>query len=266
MAFLANGPGYTGSLGDLSAYRMQGVDRIVVRRKGGPSRNKIRSHPNFERTRENNQEWKACTIATRTVGFAIAPVKPLADHNYSGALTGLCKSIQVDDSVSLRGERGVLFSQSLYKLEGFGLNKYHVFDGIMRHPLEYEMDRQAGTEAVQLPAILPGINLYNPRKQAMFRFVFTLGMLPDIVFEQDRKEYKPVAEIAPNSYAVGYTPWCAFEAGCNEQEVMLSIESWQAVPGVSLILAAGVEFGQPLNSTEVKPTKYAGAAKVLKLV
>ncbi|MBL7746061.1 MAG: hypothetical protein JNM19_01430, partial [Chitinophagaceae bacterium] len=75
MAMLANGPGYTGSLGDLSAYRMQGVDRIVLRTKGGASRDRIRTHPNFVRTRENNQEWKACTMASRMVNMALGPVR-----------------------------------------------------------------------------------------------------------------------------------------------------------------------------------------------
>jgi hypothetical protein len=266
MASLAKGFGYIGSLGDISAYRMQGVDRIVVRTKGGASKDKIRNHPSFVRTRENNQEWKACTMAARMVNNAMLPVKHLADHNYAGALTAVCKSIQLDESVSRRGERGIPFSQSLYKLEGFGLNKYHVFDAILRHPLQYEIGRQTGTAIVQLPRIMPGINLQNPRKQAMFRFVFTLGMLPDVVFQPGIQAYKPVTDIQPNSYAVANTPWCAFEAGCDAQQLLLSVNGWQMQEHLSLILAAGVEFGQPVSTTEVKTTKYAGAAKLLKLV
>lgn len=266
MASLAKGLGYTGSLGSISAYRMQGVDRIVVRTKGGASREKIRTHPAFEHTRENNQEWKACTSAARMVNYAMFPVKKLADHNYAGALTAVCKSIQLDERVNRKGERGVPFSQSLYKLEGFGLNKYNVFDSILRHPLQYEIDRSAGTATVQLPAIMPGINLHNPRKQAMFRFVFTLGMLSDIVFQPGIKDYKPVTEINPHSYAEVSTPWYAFETGCDAQQLLLSVKNWQAQPHISLVLAAGVEFGQPVSNTEVKFTKYAGAAKVLKVV
>jgi len=266
MAYLTKGPGYTGSLGDLSAYRMQGVDRIVLRTKGGASRDKIRSHPSFERTRENNREWKACIMAAKMVSNAIAPIKQLADHNYSGGLNAVCKSIQVDDSVSVRGERGIPFSQSLYKLEGFGLNKYHVFDGILRHPLQYEIDRQAGTATVQMPEILPGINLQNPRKQAMFRFVFSLGVITDIVFDPAQKIYKPAEELPTNHLAFTSTSWYAYEAGAEAQQITLSVNGWQPQPAHSLVLSAGVDFGQPVNSREIRSTKYGGAAKVLRLV
>lgn len=266
MATLAGGLAYTGSLGSLSAYRMQGVDRIVIRTKGGASREKIRNHPDFERTRENNQEWKACTMATRMVREAILPIRQLADYNYAGPLTAVCKSIQKDESTSENGKRAVLFSQSRHKLEGFGLNKYTSFDSILSHPLQYEIDRPGGTATIQVPEIIPGINLQNPRKQAMFRFIFTLARLSDIVFREDRKEFMPVTNFHPNSFKVEYTPWYTYEGGCKAQAVSLSLNNWQEQPDMSLLFAAGVDFGQPVSATEVKTTKYAGAAKVLKLV
>ncbi len=266
MAILANGSGYTGSLGDMSAYRMQGVDRIVLRTKGGASRDKIRNHPSFVRTRENNQEWKACTMAFRMVNSALGPVRLLGDYNYSGTLTGLCKSVQQDETISIRGERGIPFSQNLYKLEGFGLNKYHVFDSILRHPLTCEMDRPAGTAIIQLRATEPGINLRNPRKLAMFRFVFSMGVIADIVFDPAQKIYKPAVELPANHLVFASTPWCAYEAGSEAQQVLLSINGWQPQSTHSLLLAAGVDFGQPVNNTEIRSTKYAGAAKVLRLV
>jgi len=34
---------FTGPVGNLSAYRMRGVDKIIIRKKGGASRNKIRN-------------------------------------------------------------------------------------------------------------------------------------------------------------------------------------------------------------------------------
>jgi hypothetical protein len=37
----------------------RGIERLVVRTKGGASREKIRTHPRLERTRKNNQEWEA---------------------------------------------------------------------------------------------------------------------------------------------------------------------------------------------------------------
>ncbi len=263
MAFLAEGPGYTGTIGTLSHYRMRGVDRIVVRRKSGPSREKIQTEPCFERLRENNQEWKACTMAAKLINTCMAPLKILADYNYTGPLAGVCKSIQLDETIHETGKRGVLFSQYAYKLEGFGFNKYNYFDSILRHPLQYTIARSTGTATVQLPAIQPGFNLNNPRKQALYRFVFALGILSDVFFREDKKMFMPVADITGKTEV--NTRWYSWQENCEAQQLSLSLNNWKDLEKVSLLLGAGIEFGQPGINNNVISTKYAGAAKLLKL-
>lgn len=265
MAILKGMPAYTGSMGGLSAYRMRGVDRIVLREKGGPRRGQVKNHPNFDLTRRNNEEWKACMSAVRSVNLSLHGVRHLADHNYTGALSSVCKSIQSDDGIHEKGKRAILFSQSHYKLEGFGLNKYNPFDTVLKHPLQYEPDKDAGTALVVLPDIIPGIHLINPMKQPFYRIVFVLGCITDIVYDDTRKMYRPVHDLT-NNRDLARTGWYTHKEKCEAQPLSLAIDNWQLQPGVSLILSAGVEFGQPMHGGEIQFTKYAGAAKILKVV
>jgi hypothetical protein len=85
-------------------------------------------------------------------------------------------------------------------------------------------------------------------------------------FYPAQKLYKPEVELPANHLVFANTPWCAYEAGGEAQQVLLSVNDWQPKPDHSLVLAAGVDFGQPVNSTEIRSTKYGGAAKVLRLV
>jgi hypothetical protein len=265
MATLKGMPAYTGSMGGLSAYRMRGVDRIVLREKGGPTKNQIKKDRSFDITRRRNEEWKGSAMGVARINLALHGVRHLFDYNYTSDLMTVCRSIQDDDGMNELGRRSVLFSQSHFKLEGFGLNRYNPFDIVLKHPLQYEMDAITGTALVDLPDIIPGIHLINPMKQPFYRIVFVLGGVPDIMYNEQWKMYRPAADMI-HCRAIASTAWHLSKEKCEAQQFQLAIENWQLQQGVSLVLSAGVEFGQPAHGGTIQFTKYAGAAKILKLV
>lgn len=57
MATLEGGIEFTGSVGMLSAYRMKGSDKIILRKKGGPKKKQVLTSQKFKRTRENMAEF-----------------------------------------------------------------------------------------------------------------------------------------------------------------------------------------------------------------
>lgn len=264
MPFAAGEIKFTGTIGDISAYRMRGVDRIVLRSKGGVPGKRIKTHPNYELTRRNNEEWKGCIIAGKAIRAAIYKIKHLADFNFSGPLHALCKNIQLDDTVNEKGKRPVLLSQANYKLEGFGLNRSNSFESIMRHPLQYFVDRTGGFATISLPDIVPGINFYNPFRQPFYRFIFMLSVLTDIVYDANKKSYQPVKTDIPFP-AVVQTAWHGSYKIKPSEEITISINNWHDEPGISLLLSAGVEFGVPAANAVVNTVKYAGAGKLLKM-
>jgi hypothetical protein len=127
------------------------------------------------------------------------------------------------------------------------------------------MDATAGTALIELPDIIPGIHLINPMKQPFYRIVFVLGGLADIIYDEQRKMYRPAADMTQGR-AIAQTDWCISKEKCQAQPLQLAINNWQLQQGVSLMLSAGVEFGQPSHGGTIQFTKYAGAAKILKLV
>ncbi len=81
MAKLASNLSFTGSLGNLSAYKMRGVEGTVVRIKGGATKKKIKEPPVFERTRELNAEFGGRATGSKWMMQAMWPQKALADFN-----------------------------------------------------------------------------------------------------------------------------------------------------------------------------------------
>ena len=265
MAILNGELRFTGTMGGFSAYRMNGTDKIVIRRKGGPGRQQVKQHENFAITRRQNEEWKACVAACKTLSRSLFPVKHLANYNFNPVLTGLCKSVQKDDTMNVLGRRSVLLSRHYYKLEGFSLNREYNFESFVKHPLQYSIDKANGTVTVNLPEIIPGINLTNPDQHPLYRFVFVLGAVADMVYNETRKMYMPVAEeeIFP---AITTTNWHGWKERMEAAEITIRLTNTPDLHNYTLLLAAGIEFGTPVTNTEVRPVKRDGAAKILKMV
>lgn len=260
MATLQPGFTFTGTLGNMSAYKMRGSDKIILRTKGGPSKDKIKTSPQFERTRENNSEFGGRAKASSWVKRMLHPVSVLADHNIINSLNPPMKKLQQLDTDNPRGKRNVCLEKAPQILEGFSLNKRNSFDTIVRGQMKCSIDRVALSAAWEVPGVIPGINFFAPVKQPMFRMVMALGAVPAIVFTDD--EYAPVGDYSMVYPKHVYTQWQPVLQGCDAQLLELTLPT---PPGneYSLVLSVGVCFGTIANGGVVQQVKYGGAGKVV---
>ena len=182
---------FTGPIGNLSAYRMRGVDKIIIRKKGGASREKIRNSPEFERTRLHNKEFSGRAQGVRWMRWALQPLLPVADHNICGPLNRLMKYVQYRDEVSPIGERTIAFSKHASLLEGFSLNRYTDLDTMVKGPLRYSLSRKTYSAKIDIPALIPGRNFSPSNEHPLFCITAALAAVPDL-YHMD-SGYKPYA-------------------------------------------------------------------------
>lgn len=192
------------------------------------------------------------------------PLKALADYNVTGPLNALVKRVQKLDEENVWGKRSILLSRNPRILEGFSLNRYTPFDGVVRNPLEYHIDRENLTAEVHIPELIPGINFVVPKQHAMFSFVATLGIIPDLHY--DELKYQPAdfgyLNMRP---AIEETSWLPVQAGLSPTTLTLTLETPPPDDGFSLMLAIGIRYGAMITNTEIFQTRHAGAARVLKM-
>ncbi len=262
MAFSTGAIGYNGTLNELSSYRMRGVNRPIIRRKGGPRAEHVKHNDNFENTRRNNSEWKGSIAAAKQVRQAMHPVLYLSDFNYTGTLNAVCKKIQQADGVSDWGRRSFLLSQNAHQLAGFSINKFNSFEQILRHPLQLVVQRTNASVQVLLPELLPGINLVNTAQHPMYQFVFSLGAVADMVYNATWKRYDPIHPHLPYP-AITYTPWQWANKPAAAATINLVLNNWQEQEGISLLFSAGIAFGVPDGPNNIHYVKYSGAAKLV---
>ena len=264
MARLKGNLQFTGSLGDISAYTMRGSDKVILRTKGGASKEKIKKAACFARTRELNDEWIGCTKAGKGIRLAIHPIKHMADYNISGPLNAIAKKVQTLDAVNPKGSRIISLSKYKEILVGFNLNNQNLFDGVVRTPLIHSLSRNPCVATIGLPTLIPQINFQNRYHRPLFRFVAALGIVSNMVYSGDYAVYKPLHAEVHGQYVSETTDWNSTLVTFKNQTLDLHFgENITLNESDLLILSIGVEFGNPLDGTVVEPIKYSGSAKII---
>lgn len=259
MATLASTIEFNGSIGNVTAYKREGSDKTILRLKTGPSKEQIQKSSRFVRTRENNTEWGACTALTSGIRHALFPVKHLGEPNFTGALNKLGKKLQQLDLEGARGQRSVYLSRNRHMLKGFSLNINAPFDGILRHPVNVQTDRDQASAIVSIPALIPDVSLFLDHEGAFSRFVVSLGEVSDVVF--NNLEF---GRIKADRVQIIHTDWLHTEAQAEAIEIHIQLDN-NMPEEVSLILSIGVEVGINGRFGDKELIKRAGAAKVLEV-
>ncbi|HEY0608557.1 MAG TPA: hypothetical protein VGD35_02850 [Chitinophaga sp.] len=244
-----------------SVYRMKGSDKLIVRKKGGPRREQVLKSPRFERTRENAMEFTGVVMIVAAIRSPLFPVRHLADYNFTSTLNKICKEIQLLDTTGDRGQRCIFLSQQRYMLKNFWLNKKHPFPIIVAEPVSSTLNRETKTAVIQLPMLLPGINLHLPWKHPLYRFIFSLGPVSDVVYENGAYINN---QFEDQGFDCLDTAWHLATDPFQAQTLELRLNMPQALKeSQTLVLAIGIEMGTPGANGKITEVKYCGSACIL---
>jgi len=262
MAFLEDF-NFTGRLGEFSAYRMKGSKKIVIRKKGGASKEKIKNSPAFATPRKYMSEFGGCSSMGKLVRRTFGNQAALADYNISGPINALLKVVQKQDTVSALGKRNIELSKHPGLLEGFSFNVERPFDSIVRNPIAWSIDRATHSAQIDIPQLIPGANFFPQNSRPMFCFAATLGIVPDFFFSEQYGAFQP------GSYEMGWgiqqmtTEWLPVTKGMDALTLELEEPHTPPDDAYTLVLSIGIRFGMVYGGNIIGDTPRLGAAKVL---
>jgi hypothetical protein len=271
MGNIISGSDFTGRLGQASVYKMRGHDKLVIRSRGGATKSTIKTHPNFEATRNLNREWKLVTKVAGSIRTDLSGLRSLADYNYSGPLNALIKKIQISDTLHEKGKRSIFFSRHPDFISSFQLNRQTLFDSIIRQPLELNIDKPTAVATITVPLLQPNIHFFPNPKYAYYRLVIDMGAASDHVWDDESMSYQQVVPLLP-TYKVLYTDWfpvSSTQPVTTYQQLPFTapgLPEFSTGPDMILILGAGIQYGMPAPDNSIQPVPYAGAARIIKCV
>ncbi len=235
-----------GTIGGITFYKSQ--DGYLAREKGGVSADKIANDPNFQRTRENGEEFGRAGKAGKLLRNAIrAMLQNASDSRMVSRLTAEMVKVIQEDVTNVRGLRNVIDGEAEL-LEGFEFNIAGKLGTTIYAPFTATIDRVAGTLTANIPAFVPINMIAAPGGSTHFKIVSTGA---EIDFENET--------FVMDAQSTAVLPWDA-----NPTAVINLVNAVTANSTHPLFLALGIEFYQEVNG-QMYPLKN-GAYNALALV
>jgi len=139
----------TGSIKGVSFYSVRGSYKVIMRKKGGTSKDKIATLPKFEGLRKQQKEWSGCAKFGSMTRNAFGGLNRLADYNLTPVLNDKGKNLMKLDTVTETGKRNLNLSTYRAALEGFNFNRNYPFNRVLRVAPRLELNREKLDVTVQ---------------------------------------------------------------------------------------------------------------------
>lgn len=236
-----------GTIGGITFYKST-QDGYLAREKGGVSGDRIANDPNFQRTRENGDEFGRAGKAGKLLRNSIrAMLQNASDSRMVSRLTQKMVEVIQEDATNPRGQRNVIDGEAEL-LAGFEFNITGKLGTTLYAPYTSTIDRVAGTLAVSIPAFVPLNMIAAPGGSTHFKIV-SAGT--EVNFENE------TFVVATSETAV--LPWDTTATAVINLSNAVTANSTHP-----LFLALGIEFYQEVNG-QMYPLKN-GAYNALALV
>jgi len=268
MAIVKGALQVTGSIKGVTFYSRVGSDKVIMRTKGGPSKQRMAKGPEFEKLREHQQEWGACVQFARSIRQAVCENYRLCDFNLSPVWTGIGKNLMKMDQVNKQGERRLYLSTYHQALEGFSFNRNYPLNSVLRVLPTCQVNRETLEASVTFPRINTTTDLLNVQRLPYFRLIVCLGTVSDMVFNPLNLFYnfEPVVDLMQGASVNHVTEWFSADNLLKEQTISLQMNEELRefmTENVSILLSIGIEFGKVGFGCEITEVKHAGSAKIV---
>lgn len=250
-----------GSLGETSFYSIRTHEGLIARSKGGPTKEQMKTDPNFARVRENMSEFAGCGKMAGVLTSACYGIKHLADYCFTGDFVKICKIIQRRDDTHVRGVRSILISQHRDVFEGFNFNRRITFDSVVKKSPTCMISRDDFKATLSFPEIIPKLHLANPWTFTLYRFIIVLGVVPDKIMGP--YGYVP-AHSFDGSTEVVFSDWYSTTQTISKKVLEIqTIGDHMLDDSLSFFVSVGIEMGTGITNNLIQQVKYMGCSKLL---
>jgi hypothetical protein len=256
----------TGSIKGVSFYTRRGSDKVIMRTKGGVTKEKMATAPQYEGLRKNQTEFSGCSKFASMTKFAFGGLHRLADYNLTPVLTGMAKNLMKLDTESELGQRRIQLSKHKQLLEGFNFNRNNPFNTVLRVGITGQIDRTNLLATVTIHRINTDIDLVNIQRLPYFRIIAVIGTVADMHYDETEKAYMPAILELHGVSKVNNGEWYPSQTIVPEHAMTVQLtEAQQALltDDITVLLSVAVEFGTVGFGGETVEVKYAGCGKIL---
>ncbi len=242
---------YQGTLGDIRHFKIKGLPGHYAGLVGGPSGEQVKTASEFERTRENMNEFSGCASAGKSIRVGLSQLmKQMSDPQLTGRLTAIMKKINLEDQTEARGYRAILISTQKQHLTGLAFNRNVSFDSIFSAPFTLVNNTERNGASFTVPAFNPMSFVNSPAGATHFRLINAISVISDFAYNSNSGNYEPIEPALNEVSDVAYSDYLDLGTKINVATEVTSI-----LPGspamnenVSVLNCIGIEFYQQVGA------------------
>lgn len=250
MAKQSGVPKYIGTLGDIRHFKIKGLPGYYAGLKGGPTAEQIYTAPEFERTRENMNEFGGSAKAGKSVrnGFCQL-LNKMADRQLTGRLTSIMKKINLEDQTKARGYRAIEISTQRVYLTGLDFDKSLNLTSIISAPFSLSHVAARDEADLSFASFNPASSIMAPPGATHFRLVNALAVVSDFAFNSTTGTYEPTQPTFNELSEVAYSGYLDLSATTPATTITTTLTTPGALPSdVTVMQAIGIEFYQQVGA------------------
>ncbi|NWJ51183.1 MAG: hypothetical protein HXX14_09970 [Bacteroidetes bacterium] len=242
MAQLKGPMQFTGSVGNIRSYYDKRLKRYILSTKGGASKDIILNNPAFARTRENMNDFSACSMWASLLRMALSSIMNLYRGNYFSDIVSYGKKIQKFDTVNAKGKREVASSKASSLLKLIHFNEDQPFDRTFCSPLRIAFSDDKKSVALQIKSFQSFGQLHWQFDFQSYRFSMIIFQLADMIWSEEKQKYKPVVDGLDKLTKIAVSDWQDRSVELVDFNLEASFaEPALQQPGTTVVVALGIE-------------------------
>ncbi|MAB49396.1 MAG: hypothetical protein CMC05_12275 [Flavobacteriaceae bacterium] len=237
-----------GTLEGLTFYRKDGQN--FVKTKSQVSRNRIMHSPEYQRTRENMQEFAGANRCGKSFRESFASILRLvADSQISSRVAGTIRRL-TNSGAGLRGQRNINLVDNTESFIGFNFNKFKLFDSQFNAP-STGPTINAGRDTVtwSVPDFETSNYIDIPMGATHCKLVLAAGYVSNYEWEAATKLYEPVEDTPNGVGGITYSdPIELIGMVGAATDLTVDLTAYAPIPVTTALYAAtGIVFYQKVN-------------------
>lgn len=241
---------YVGTLGDVRHFKIKGQEGYFAGMVGGPSGEQVLSAPEFERTRENMNEFGASAKAGKSVRTGLTSLmKQMSDTQVAGRLTAIMKKINLEDMTEARGYRKIEISTQRKYLVGFDFNKNISLNGLFNAPYTISHEAERDSAELAVPEFNPANLVSAPAGTTHFRLIHALSVVSDFEYNAATNTYEPMDPVQNEISDIQFSDFLDLYAPAPAVTITATLPNG-VIPSanVTVLQSIGIEFYQQVGT------------------
>ncbi|MFC0604955.1 hypothetical protein [Winogradskyella pulchriflava] len=237
-----------GTLDGLTFYRKDGNN--FVKTKSRVSRNRIMNAPEYQRTRENMQEFKCATKSGKSFRDSFSSISRLvSSSNLTGRVVGIMRRI-INNGAGLRGQRTLNLVDNIEPFIGFNFNEQKPFDSHFNAPNSGPtINANRDTVNWMIPDFNTDTYIKKPEGATHFKLVLAAGYTSNYEWVSALQAYEPIEDTPNGVGSVTYSDAIALGAMVGaDTDIKVDLTAYAPIPATTALFAGtAIVFYQEVN-------------------